>query len=349
MSNEYKFCPEDQIQDWFTRQGHPAYRRRQLEDWLFGKWAISTEELLNLPKKLREQIDADFTVFSVAQEETEVAGDETTKFLLRLGDGETIESVIIPTRHRETVCISTQVGCPVGCVFCATGRQGFVRNLSPGEILDQVIFACHHLRKRVTNVVVMGMGEPLLNLDALIPALHKMTDADGLDIGVRKITISTSGIPDGIRALAAENRQWNLALSLHAPDETTRRKIIPDRHRFPLSEIFDACSFYKEETGRIITFEYAMIQDLNDDPEQARKVAILASQIGAKVNLIPYNSVVASLASAEAGRVREFKQQLHARGIPVTVREPRGTDINAACGQLKGRRELRTPNPGPRE
>ena len=335
---EYKFCPDEQINDWFIQHGQPSYRRRQLEDWLFNKWAASTEEMQNLPKNLRQLLDAEFTLFSVNPVEIQVAEDETTKFLLRLADEETIESVLIPTRRRETVCISTQVGCPVGCVFCATGRQGFARNLSPGEILDQVIFACHHLQKRVTNVVVMGMGEPLLNLDALLPALQRMTDADGLDIGARRITVSTSGIPDGIRALAAENRQWNLALSLHAPDETTRRKIIPAPHRFPISEILDACSFYKQETGRIITLEYALIHDLNDHPEQAHEVAMLASRIGAKVNLIPYNSVVDSLAPPNSKRLREFKQQLHARGVPVTIREPRGTDIDAACGQLKGKR-----------
>lgn len=336
-SLEYKSMPASALDAWFKDRDQPAFRRRQLDEWLYKQWAISTEPMLNLPRELRRRIDDEFRLFSVHPLTTQTSRDQTTKFLLQLHDGETVESVLIPAQRRDTVCVSTQVGCPVGCVFCATGRQGFIRNLSSAEIVDQVIFACRHLGRRVTNVVVMGMGEPLLNLDALLTALHRITDEDGLDLGARRVTVSTSGIPDGIRALASENRQWNLALSLHAPDEATRAKLIPARHRFPLEDILAACREYQAASGRKITFEYALINGINDAPEQARGVARLARSVGAKVNLIPCNAVVQRLDSPATNRIGQFLKILDDAGVAATLREPRGTDIDAACGQLRQR------------
>ena len=214
------------FEEWLTDRNQPRFRRDQLRNWLYQKWAVDFSEMRNIPKPLRRQLEQEFCACSLELVESQTADDGTVKSLCRLQDGETIESVLIEAPERNTVCISTQVGCAVRCSFCASGQAGLVRDLEVAEIVDQVVLACRQLGKRVTNVVVMGMGEPLLNYENLEGALDQMNDPHGLGIGARRITVSTSGIPDGIRRLADSGRQWNLALSLHATTNTQRARLI---------------------------------------------------------------------------------------------------------------------------
>ena len=256
------------------------------------------------------------------------------KWLLRLHDGNTIESVLICTPGRTTACISTQVGCAVRCVFCATGRQGFVRNLSPAEIIDQVIVASREHSRRVSNVVVMGMGEPLYNFEHLNIALETICSPDGLGLSARQVTVSTSGIPQGIRRLADQHRPWNLAVSLHAPTDELRARLIPSRHRHPLADILTACEYYRAATNRMVTLEYVLIKDTNDALEHAAKLANIAKQIQAKVNLIP---AIARRAISNPGarRLRKIPQCPVNRRVQATIRRRKGFAIQAACGQLR--------------
>jgi 23S rRNA (adenine2503-C2)-methyltransferase len=321
------------LTDWLKQHGHPRFRLKQITDWLYEKWAVSTEEMRNLPLALRKDLDADFRIFSLTCIETLRAEDGTEKFLFELGDGHTIETVHISAPGRHTVCISTQVGCPVRCVFCASGRGGLVRNLTPAEIVDQVVHVCRRLGERVTNIVVMGMGEPLLNLENLKTALEILNVRLGL--GARRITISTSGIVPGIREVADMGKQWNLALSLHATSDVGRAQVIPDLHRYPLEEILGACEYYRQQTGRMVTFEYTLLAGKNDTLPEMRKLAHLARRLHAKVNLIPCNSTGGVYQAPSPEMVKHCLQILEESGVQATVRLEKGNDILAACGQLR--------------
>lgn len=335
----------EELKAWLQAQGQPAFRLKQIREWLYHRQAISFEEMANLPAPLRQKLAADFIPFALETIATQTAQDGTVKFLHRLHDGETIESVRISAPDRTTVCISTQVGCPVRCTFCASGRDGLVRDLTPAEIVDQVIAANRSLGggARVDNIVVMGMGEPLLNLDNLLVALDLVGSPDGLGIGARSITISTSGIVPGIHRLAELGRQWNLALSLHATTEEARARLIPQAYRYPLEEILQACIDYFEKTSRIVTLEYALIAGRNDTDAEMRQLAAIARRLRAKVNLIPYNPTTDAYRPPEDAGVRHAVALLEKSGVTVTVRREKGAEIQAACGQLRRQnRENRT-------
>lgn len=314
----------------------PAFRAKQIQEWLYGKFANSFEEMTNLPAGLRASLAEVTRPFALTVVEClKDPQDGTVKWLSELEDGNTIETVLIRVPGRTTVCISTQVGCPVRCVFCASGKGGLVRNLTPGEIIDQVILACREVGDRVDNIVVMGMGEPLLNLDALAAALDGISGEDTLGFGARHITISTSGIVPEIRRLADMGRSWNLALSLHAVNDEMRSQIIPPANRFPLEEIFSACEYHRNATGRMLTLEYALIKDKNDSRDTLMALSEIAHRLRAKVNLIPCNPNASRLTAPTMRRCYEAVDFLTAQGVQATLRHSHGQGILAACGQLR--------------
>ncbi len=329
-------CRDDQSLAALIHQaGREPFRRDQILDWLYRKWATDFQEMTNIPMNLRDQLAADHTAFSLALVTSSRDPDGTEKFLFQLAGGETIETVIIPAGRRLTVCISTQVGCPVRCAFCASGRRGLVRNLNRAEIIDQIIYASRHLGQRVTNVVVMGMGEPLLNLENLMPAIDLACDERKLGISARRITISTSGIPPGIRALADARRPWNLALSLHAVTDEKRAAIIPPAYRASIHDIIEACLYYRRQTSRMVTFEYTLMRNFNDSTQDAIGLAGLARKTHAKINLIACNPVTAKHQAPSAAAVQAFANRVAASGAQITIRQSKGSQINAACGQLR--------------
>ncbi len=322
--------------------GEPAYRARQVVRWVLRDGAASFEEMTNLPEALRSQLAERYrldTLPVLAERATDDGA--TTKVLLDLGDGDAVEAVRMDydpdeatASGRTTVCISTQVGCAMGCVFCATGLQGFTRNLTPHEIVAQVL---HFAReRRVTNVVFMGMGEPLANLDATLRSIHWLVDEGGLDLRQRGITVSTVGLPRAIARLADEEWQIGLAISLHAPDDELRRQLIPTAAGISIDDLLDAARDYIERRGRRVTFAYALLDHVNDSPEQARALARRIRGINAHVNLIPYNPTAGpDLRRPTRHRVRAFQRELQRAGINATVRVERGVEIAAACGQLR--------------
>ncbi|MCQ2396380.1 MAG: 23S rRNA (adenine(2503)-C(2))-methyltransferase RlmN [Lentisphaeria bacterium] len=318
----------------------PSFRAKQILEWLFGRFANSYDEMTNLPSALKSALAEQVRPFALTVIDClKDPEDGTIKWLSELEDGNTIETVLIRVPGRTTVCISTQVGCPVRCVFCASGRGGLVRNLTAGEIIDQVILACREVGDRVDNIVVMGMGEPLLNLDALAAALDGISGEDTLGFGARHITISTSGIVPGIRRLAEMGRSWNLALSLHAVNDEMRAQIIPPATRFPLEEIFSACEYHRTLTGRMLTLEYALIKDKNDSRETLEALSAIAHRLRAKVNLIPCNPNASRLTAPTMRRCYEAVDFLTDLGVQATLRHSHGQGILAACGQLRQKAE----------
>lgn len=313
--------------------GEPAFRGRQIAEWIYRKGVRDFSGMTNLPASLRDRLTQQTRVASISEKTRRQASDGTVKFLFELGDGETIETVYLPYEDRTTVCLSSQAGCAVGCTFCATGHGGYRRNLTPGEIVEQVL-NCQRLGK-VTNVVYMGMGEPLLNLDSVLDSLHLLNEEVG--IGMRNLTVSTVGIVPKIRQLAEKRLQITLAVSLHAPDDALRHELIPTQHRYSVREIVDACRDYVDQTGRRVTFEYVLLAGVNDNPEQARKLAALLRHLRCNVNLIPFNPVenTHGFRPPDHSRVHRFRAALEQAGLTVTQRQERGQDISAACGQLR--------------
>ena len=325
----------------------PSYRARQVWEWLYGHLAASCGEMTNLPLSLREEIESQIGLYVPRRLSTQMSSDgETRKDLLQLTDGETIEVVLMRYARRRTACVSTQVGCAVGCAFCATGQAGFQRDLSAGEIVAQVLHVARLLRDegdRLTNVVLMGMGEPLLNYDATLTAIHRLIDPDGFKLGQRRITVSTVGIVPGIDRLAGEKAaprttplQVTLAVSLHASTDELREKLVPVNRRYPLDALFAACRRYTARTDRRLTFEWALIAGVNDSQQQAEGLANRLSGLHAHVNLIPLNPTPAYPNRPSTRRdVSSFAAVLERHGIPFTVRLRRGIDIQAGCGQLR--------------
>ena len=332
-----KDIPDDELLSLLKSWGQPAFRVKQLRTWLYGPhFAATYEEMTNLPATLREKLAETVAPFALKVVQTVTdPQDGTVKWLSRLLDGNTIETVLIRVPHRTTVCVSTQVGCAVRCVFCASGRYGLVRDLTKAEIIDQVMLACRELGRRVDNVVVMGMGEPLMNLDALVSALDELGSPETIDLGNRHVTISTSGIVPGIRALAELRRPWNLALSLHEVNDEERARIIPTENRFPLEEIFAACEYHRELTNRMLTLEYALIDGRNDSRSTLERLAAIARRLHAKVNLIPCNANASNCKSPSLRRCHEALAFLEQSGVQATLRISHGQGILAACGQLK--------------
>lgn len=333
--------------------GQPAFRGRQIADWLYKKAAKSIAEMTNLPAAMREELGRVATLRRAEIVTTSKASDRTTKYLLRLADGETIESVLLPYADRVSVCVSTQVGCPARCLFCATARSGFVRNLTAGEILDQVLTLNSELGRdvapgqeaagaQVTHVVFMGMGEPLLNFDNVVRAVRLLNNEVG--IGMRRMTLSTVGIPAAIRRLAQLDLQLTLAISLHATDDALRRRLIPVSAGYSLDELIRTCREYANFTRRRITFEYLLLAGVNDSPAQAAALAKLLRRTLCNVNLIPFNEVAGiSFKRPPRGSIAAFRSVLEKAGIEVTQRMERGHSIAAACGQLRRRQASAEP------
>jgi len=329
------------LRDWFVQSGLAAYRAGQVRKWLFQKRAAGFDEMTDLPVRLRERLAAEFQVWTTQVINHRESADGSEKLLLELGDDQRIECVLLrDDKEHCTACISTQVGCAMGCAFCATGIDGFVRNLTTGEIIEQMLQLQRLLgtagSERVSHVVVMGMGEPLLNLDSLLPALASAADRDGLGIGARRITISTVGLPEGIRRLARENCQYHLAVSLHAANDSLRNEIVPANRGFGIATILAAADDYFEQTGRRVTFEYVLISGVNDRPEHAGELVKLLRGRPALVNLIPYNPVPGLPYRTPSSSVTaRFVETLTQGGLNVNIRHRKGDRIAAACGQLR--------------
>jgi 23S rRNA (adenine2503-C2)-methyltransferase len=330
--------PSEELLAWLKARGQAPLRARQLRRWLFAGRATSFAQMSDLPQRLRDELAAEFRPLGTDIDRHLVSSDGTHKLLLRLHDGQVIECVLLKEAVRRTVCISTQVGCGMGCVFCASGLGGVVRNLSSGEILEQLIQTRNLLsaEERLTHIVVMGMGEPLANLDALLEALAVATSSQGLNIGARHITISTVGLPAKIRHLADLGKQYHLAISLHAPNDELRTRIVPTNDKTGLSAILEAADYFYATTGRQVTYEYVLLRDINDQPAHAAELARLLRGRQAHVNLIPFNDVAGlPYRRPPQHALTDFLAILRGAGISVKVRKRKGADIDAACGQLR--------------
>ena len=343
-----------------TGWGQPEYRARQVAQWLYHRFATSFDEMTDLPAALRARLKSEFALAPLEQALAVRSADGSTrKALLRLADGETIETVLMEYaasergRARATVCISTQAGCAMACVFCATGQQGFVRNLTSGEIVAQVLHFARLLRaeggRHITNLVFMGMGEPLANYEQTVRAIRLLADPAGFGLGQRHMTLSTVGLVPMIRRFAREGLQVGLAISLHTPDDEQRRSLVPTA-KHGVREILAAAREWSEATGRRFSVEYALIDHENDHPEQAHDLAILLKGLPCHVNLIPVNPTAnQATRRSRRPRVLAFQQVLAERGVNVTVRAEKGIDIAAGCGQLRGEQEGRRGGQGARQ
>ncbi len=315
-----------------------GYRKAQIAHWVFARGVLDFAEMTDLPKALREALAQEWRISEFQLIEAYPSKDGSVKYLFTLLDGQKTEAVYMPYQNRKTVCLSSMVGCPAGCTFCATGALGFGRNLTAAEILSQLLAIAHHQGlspREIRNVVLMGMGEPLLNLNNVLKAIRVMLHPRALAMSPRRITLSTVGIPRGILRLAEEDVGVRLALSLHAPDDETRRRIIPTAHRYPIAEIMEAVRRYYEKTKRRVTFEYTLLKGLNDHPWQARLLAKLLKGISAHVNLIPFNPWEnAPVEGTPKAGILAFAEELGRLGVPTSIRWSRGQDVGAACGQL---------------
>jgi 23S rRNA (adenine2503-C2)-methyltransferase len=335
----------DELIQWLAKVNQPKFRAGQIRRWLLQRRIQSFEQMTDLPAELRTQLTAEFRFSPFEIVRHQIAKDETEKLLLKLHDGELVECVLMRDPDRRTVCISTQVGCAMGCVFCASGLLGVKRNLTPTEIIEQVL-VLHRMMKddeHITNVVVMGIGEPLANYHALMESLRILTAKDGFGLGARRITVSTVGLPDKIRELAQSGQQYNLAVSLHAPNDSLRTEIVPVNKSIGIQEILLAADDYFEMTGRRISYEYVLMSGINDRPEHAQQLASLMRGRNAHVNLIPMNGVSELVMTAPGDPdTQQFLEILETRGVTATVRKRKGADIDAACGQLRLNRETAT-------
>ena len=324
----------EELEAYLAEEYHePAFRARQLFRWL-QKGVGSFEEMSNLSKSLREKLEERCYLAPPQVLRKQVSQqDGTVKYLWRLQDGNAVESVVMRYRHGNTVCISSQVGCRQGCIFCASTGLGFIRNLTAGEMLDQVLWSGLDSGVEITGIVLMGIGEPLENYDQVMRFLKLVNSPDGLNIGMRHISLSTCGLVPEIGLLAEEDLQLTLSISLHAPDDETRRKLMPIARKYDIGELTRACCDYFARTGRRISFEYALIRDVNDSPEQAKLIARLMQKTHGHLNLIPLNHVEGS--PLIPGDARAFSGLLKDLGVNVTVRRRLGADIDAACGQLR--------------
>lgn len=330
----------EELQKYLESLNLPGYRAGQIFDWIYQKKITRWEEMTNLSQAIRQDLaNRELELEAVTPVSNVTATDGTVKYLFELRDGERIESVYLPEADRNTVCFSTQVGCGVGCVFCATGKNGLIRNLSPGEIIDQVVRIEVLSGSRITNLVAMGQGEPMANYEALLKAIHIINHPKGLGLGARRITISTCGIVPGILKLADEPLQVNLAISLHAADDVLREQLMPINKVYPLSRLMEVSRQYIEKTGRRITYEYTLIDQVNDRPRDVQNLVNLLSGMLCHVNLIPFNSIPGTrFQRSKPENIRKFADQLNRSGIETTIRKERGTSLTAACGQLQGKR-----------
>jgi 23S rRNA (adenine2503-C2)-methyltransferase len=341
---EIKSLLFDELREKVRELGEPGYRAQQITDWLYQKRAQSFNDMTDLSRGLRAQLDETFSFGRVDIVRVLGSRDTTRKFLFRLADANLIESVLIPASpalygaksDRRTICISTQVGCAYGCKFCASGLEGFTRNLGANEIVDQIIAVERASGQKIDNIVFMGMGEPLANFEQLMRAIRIINSPWGLGIGARHITVSTSGLAPQIRQLANEPLQSRLAISLHGATDEVRNQIMPINRRYNVADLLSACDYYASHKKQRLTFEYILIADVNDTDEQAHLLAKHARRLSVKVNLIPYNTVEGLPWSRPSrNRQEKFLSILRAKGIAATLRREKGHDIDAACGQLR--------------
>ena len=319
----------------FSEAGLPKYRAKQVFQWLH-RGVGSFSEMTDLSKELRYSLEQKYAIYTAETELKRISKDGTIKYLFRLHDGEHVESVLMNYHHGTSVCISTQVGCKMNCTFCATGKSGFSRNLEASEILAQVQAASRDIGERVSNIVLMGLGEPLDNYDNVLRFLELVSSPDGMNIGMRHISLSTCGIVDKIYDLADRRLQLTLSVSLHAPNDEIRSRTMPVNKKWGIDELLKACKYYSDRTGRRISFEYAMIHGINDSDNCARELAVRLKGILAHVNLIPVNDVTGTgYRRSGLERQKRFISILGAQGITATVRRTLGADIEASCGQLK--------------
>ncbi len=329
----------EELRQWMIEKGEKPFRASQVLQWLYQKGISGWEAMTDLGKELRTALKQEIVLKALHLVKAIDSSDaETTKFLWKLSDGKLVESVLIRAADRRTVCVSSQVGCPARCAFCASGRQGLIRNLTAAEIVEQVYLIDAWLKEkgeRVSHAVFMGMGEPFENYEAVVKAIQFLCDPQRLNISQRRITVSTVGIVEGIRKLAEEQLKVNLVLSLHAPTQHVRKKIIPYARKYALEDILSAMLFYAKKTKRDITYEYTLMAGINDAPEQARELASLLGSQQCTVNLIPYNHVEGlKLKRPRKEAIEEFRSILVSKGINTTWRYTKGKDIAAACGQL---------------
>ncbi len=319
--------------------GEPAFRAKQLYEWLHVKQAAGYEDMTNIPKALKEKLSENFSYTSLEVVEVQESHiDETKKFLFALSDGNVIESVFMKYRFGVSVCISSQVGCRMGCKFCASTLDGVVRNLLPSEMLDQIYSIARYTGQKIGRVVVMGSGEPLDNYDNVLKFIRLLTDENGMNLGQRNLTVSTCGIVPNILRLADEKLSINLALSLHASNDAKRKELMPIANTYSISEVLDACRTYFDKTGRQLTFEYSLVSGVNDTEEDARELSALLSGLNAVVNLIPVNPIKErDYRPTDRSGALEFKNKLEKSRINVTIRREMGRDIDGACGQLRRR------------
>lgn len=329
----------EELKDYFVSLGEKPFRAGQVYDWLWSKNRYSIEEMTNISKSLRERISQDFIINSIEVDQLQKSLDGTIKNGVKLHDGLLVESVLIPTETRTTACVSSQVGCSLNCEFCATARLKRMRNLEVAEIVDQVVLIDRQSRlyfnRPLTNIVFMGMGEPMMNYNNVVEAIRKITQPEGLGMSSKRITVSTSGIPKMIKKLADEHLKVKLAVSLHSAVEQTRNEIMPFSSKFPLTDIMDSLQYWYQKTGSVITFEYCVWKGINDKEDDIRALVKYCKKVPSKVNLIQYNPIGEGKydhrsIQAEESYVRELKKA----GIVVVIRRSRGGDIDAACGQL---------------
>ncbi len=329
----------EQVQEHLSALGEPAYRARQIWESIYHRLAPNPNQITSLSKDLRNRL-TDLFEFSHLKLETHLKSkdSQTEKVLFRLPDGNAIESVLMRYEERNTLCISSQSGCAMGCVFCATGQMGFAANLTSGEIIEQVLFFARELaleKQKVTNVVIMGMGEPFNNYHNVMTAIHCLNSPDGFNLGARRFTISTVGIVPGIAQFSSEKSQVNLAISLHAANDALRSSLLPINKKYTLASLISACRNYIEQTHRRITFEWALIRDVNDSLQDAEELSSLVDGLLCHVNIIPVNPTKNYAGqSSTRERAQAFQAVLTSKGIPCTIRLRRGVDINAGCGQL---------------
>lgn len=327
----------EELKAALAEDGEPRYRAEQVFSWLYRKRAASFAECTDLPRSLRSRLAARFVLRPLEAAETRLSRDGTSKTLFRLADGLFVETVFIPAGERRTICLSTQAGCKFGCAFCASGLGGFHRHLTPAEILGQVLHLRRELDADLTNLVFMGMGEPLDNFENVARVLRLLNDPRGFGFAARRMTVSTCGLVPGIARFQELGLQVNLSVSIHAADDALRSRLMPVNRRFPLSELIAACEEYLGSGGRKITFEYVLLKGVNDRPADAERLARLSRRLRAKVNLIAFSPISGlPFERPEETSVADFVRRLKARGIDVTLRNSKGSDIQAACGQLAG-------------
>lgn len=339
------------LEDFMISIGQPRFRGRQIHKWIYQKDEDSFYEMSDLPKELRSRLDEIAVISFPRVLKQRVSADGTRKYLLEFTDKKRVETVLIPQNNdkntRYSLCLSTQVGCPIGCSFCATGKNGFQRNLTAGEIVGEFLSSRRELKKKIksneenliSNVVYMGMGEPMLNYDEVIKSVYILNEHKGINLGQRSITISTAGDIKGIERLAHENLQVTLAISLHACDDELRNKLVPINRKYPLASLLKSVEFYISRTNRRVTFEYVMLDEVNISRKDADNMINLVKPLLANINLIPYNEVEdLPYKKPEKDKIKQFYNWLTEAGLNVTIREEKGADIEAACGQLTAKK-----------